>query len=80
VPLFTYRCSKCRSEVERLLGYEDRDTPRCPDCKTKLSRAGVEAFAIGKPAHQMGVVLSDGSRIKGQFAKEARRRRRRKTA
>lgn len=34
MPLFEYRCPKCKHQLEKLVSGKDRDKlPRCPKCK-----------------------------------------------
>jgi putative FmdB family regulatory protein len=49
MPLYTYRCSKCKAEVEELQKFDDPPPPECPECKEKdsLERTlGVSNFQL----------------------------------
>lgn len=70
MPLYTYKCPACGGEpIEIISKYDDRDAQVCETCGGILKREGVEKLNIGKPGHQMGVVLGDGSKVKGNFQK-----------
>jgi putative FmdB family regulatory protein len=71
VPLYTYHCNRCQTDIERTVKLEERDNQRCGRCKGGLERSGVECFAVGKPRYQMQAVLADGRHVKGHFGKTA---------
>lgn len=49
MPIYTYRCSKCKAEVEELQKYDDPAPEECPECGARdtLSRElGVSNFQL----------------------------------
>jgi putative FmdB family regulatory protein len=49
MPLYTYRCSKCKSEIEELQKMGDAPPERCPECgaENTLERTmGVSNFQL----------------------------------
>lgn len=38
MPIYSYKCPKCQTEVEQLKDIDDRDRATCPFCKSRLER------------------------------------------
>ena len=77
-PLYTYSCGSCGDVQEHLVSCRDRDELDCGRCGARLERHGVERFAIGAPAYQMGAILADGTHVPGHYGKDAKRRRKKR--
>lgn len=78
MPLYTYTCAACNAEAEHLVRTDDRNKPQPCKCGGKMKRRGLETFTFGPPEYQMGAIMSDGSHVPGHFAKDAKRRRKKK--
>lgn len=78
VPMYTYTCTTCQAEQEHLVRYDDRNDPQPCECGGKQKRRGLETFTFGPPEYQMAGITADGRHIPGHFAKDAKRRRRKK--
>ena len=74
MPIYTYTCKKCGKEQEHLVRYDDRAEPQPCACGGKQHRRGVELPTMKRPDHQMAAIMSDGSRVPGHFAKDAKRK------
>ena len=37
-PVYEYRCSGCRTDLELIQSYDSRDIPRCPSCGSQCVR------------------------------------------
>ncbi|MFA4944407.1 MAG: FmdB family zinc ribbon protein [Lentisphaeria bacterium] len=75
MPLYQYECEVCHLEEEHQVSIQERDTEfTCPNCGGKMTRQ-VTAAKIGREKVGMGVILSDGSRVRGHFGREAPRAR-----
>lgn len=74
MPLYTFKCPDCDFEEETLLASSELKTFKisCPHCCTFMARR-FDAPVIGKPAHQMGVIMDNGQRISGHFGVSARK-------
>lgn len=76
MPRYDYGCTKCSTEFELIHSISDCAKGRsCSDCGTALVRliaAGQVVDTVG--GFQMQAILGDGSRVDGQFGKEARRK------
>ena len=49
MPIYTYRCQKCKAEIEEIQKLGEGPPPECPECKTKgqLKRTmGVSNFQL----------------------------------
>ena len=38
MPMYVYRCSKCKYEWEMRESFDSKPTKRCPECRAKSSR------------------------------------------
>lgn len=72
MPLYDFECVGCNQQEEHFCEVVERDHVEfaCSRCGKKLRRV-VSAPAYHGEPYQMGVVLSDGTRVKGHFGKEA---------
>ncbi|HOK06446.1 MAG TPA: zinc ribbon domain-containing protein [Syntrophales bacterium] len=49
MPIYEYRCEKCKAEFEKIVFSSGKDEPViCPRCKSKKTRKLMSAFAGGK--------------------------------
>lgn len=66
MPIFTFRCPRCSTEVERILKVSERDAhqEQCP-CGEMLVWAGVEGKQAHRPngKYELKGVAQDGSRV-----------------
>ncbi len=74
-PLYSYVCEACANAQEHLVRLDDRNNPVPCHCGGQMTREGLEVFAMGDPEYQMTGILSDGTKVPGHFAKDAKRRR-----
>lgn len=72
--MYTFKC-KCGCEEENLVTIGQRDSVQffCPECGEVMKR-GVDAPTLGKPAHQMHAIMSDGQKVAGHFGKLAKKK------
>lgn len=72
MPLYDFEC-RCGERAEHILSMGECDQAVfCEKCKAPMRRVIIGAPALhGEPYH-MGVVLSDGTRMKGRFGKADR--------
>lgn len=80
MPLYDYECPQCGQQEEHACQMVERDRVEfaCSRCGKRLRRM-VSAPALHGEAYQMGVTLTDGTRLKGHFGKEARLLKKRST-
>jgi putative FmdB family regulatory protein len=73
MPLYDFQCVSCGQQEEHFCAMVERDLIElaCFRCGKRLRRM-VSAPAYHGEPYQMGVVLGDGTRVKGHFGKEAR--------
>lgn len=46
MPMYEYRCKRCNHKFERLVSYENRETPGdCPECGCARSKRLMSSFA-----------------------------------
>lgn len=78
MPIYGYVCDRCHTEQEHYRSMADRDKPmlctlgevRPPEkseCGGNLVRPGVDLPTVGTASYQPGVILGNGSKLKGSF-------------
>ncbi|MBB5049354.1 putative FmdB family regulatory protein [Rhodopseudomonas rhenobacensis] len=74
MPLYSFHCAKCDSDVELLVGSEQR--PACPNCRSKkLQRLVSRVAAPGKSRDLIKAARSQAAR-EGHFSNYSRSERR----
>lgn len=70
MPLYEFKCDACAYETDHFLSVASRNTPlACPMCGGKLQRTeiGLTAEPRSSTRHQTAMIMSDGSRVEGNF-------------
>ena len=73
MPIYTFRCSKCKISEEHIVKMADRDQKiiLCGICAERMARQ-IDAPVIGKPGFQMHAITEGGRKIAGEFGQAAK--------
>ncbi|MBI4244577.1 MAG: zinc ribbon domain-containing protein [Planctomycetes bacterium] len=60
MPIYEFKCLKCRKKFEKIISFSSRAKSECPKCKSKKVQKLISSFGINKGSYSEASFSSKG--------------------